>query len=125
MEEDSAVAATLAIALDLDRGGELDVQLGIAELLLGVDTAALADDFHVAVHDLPGDGSASVLLPSAEIFTVEQDGGIARRRCAVAEGRPRSDLGDSVGPCRGPSTFARGCAGCRCSPRLGRERRWC
>src|SRR5262249_9754868 len=70
-EADAVVAPALAVSLHFLRRGELDVQLAVAEGLLGLREAA-GDS--LAVLDLPLVGA----LPGAHVLAVEEDDGIGR-----------------------------------------------
>jgi hypothetical protein len=72
-------AAVLILSLGGRWSGEFDVELAIAEGVAGVELAGLGDDFEVAVFYFPFGGSAVFVLPSGEIFAVEQDDGVGGR----------------------------------------------
>jgi hypothetical protein len=75
-QEHAAVAASLAVALDLGRRRPLDVQLHVAEALPRPDVAGARLDHEGAVLDPPLRGSVIDRLPGRQIGAVEQDDGI-------------------------------------------------
>ena len=74
----AAVAASLAAAFDLCRGSPLDVDLAVAEGLLGIDVVLVGDG--AAVLDLP----VLSILEGRHVLAVEEHDGIRRRAAAGA-----------------------------------------
>ena len=92
-EEDAGVAPVLGAALRRGGGGELQVQLDVAELLAGGDGPRAVHD-HGAVLELPC-GVPAAPAPRVEVRAVEEDHGVGWRG---------SDLG-TRGHDRGPRTL--------------------
>ena len=55
-QENAAISTPLAGAVHLCRRGPLDVQLHVAELLLGIDVTGIVNHLRIAVFHLPGRG---------------------------------------------------------------------
>src|SRR5262249_34306832 len=97
-QEDTAVAPSLAFALDDGGRGPLDVQLDVAETRTAGDVARSRRDLEVTVLDLPF-RRAIPPAPLREAGAVEQHNGIRRRpprrlrragRTGVDDGRLRA-----------------------------------
>ncbi len=93
-QEDTAVAAVLIFALGRIGFTEFDVELAIAEALLGLDIASLGCDLEVAIFDFPHGGAAVFLAhPFGEVFAVEEDDCVRGRFAGrvLCAGRAGSD----------------------------------
>ena len=78
LQEDAAVAASLACAGDVFRYAPFDMQLEVLEFLFCQDVAFLLVYSENAVFYDPFGGAALSVLPSGKVFSVKQDDGIGR-----------------------------------------------
>src|SRR5882762_2535334 len=82
VQEDAAVAAILILTLRGIWLGEFNVELAIAEGVLGVELTSFRYDFEIAAFHFPFGGAAVFMLPLGEIFAIEENGCV--RRCMAS-----------------------------------------
>ena len=122
LQEDAAVAASLACAGDVFRYAPFDMQLEVLEFLFCQDVAFLLVYSENAVFYDPFGGAALSVLPSGKVFSVKQDDGIGRgavcldvtRSDTFGCGVQYSDIPGFIFSCSG-YCFLRACTDTSCT----------